>query len=234
MSRLDASLLRPLAQFRGLSEEDLRFVIAGASTRRLVKGTTLFEEGGEAVDFFLVLDGRLKVVKITSDGDQVLIRFVVAGEICGMAAAIGRTTYPATALAASECLILSWPSALWPGLVEKVPALSAGAMRALGQRLEEAHTRITELSTEEVQRRLAHALTRLAGQAGRKVDQGILIDFAITRQELAEMIGTTLHTVSRIMSGWEARRLLEGDRQHLLLRDPHKLLMIAEGNASGD
>ena len=194
----------------------------------------MFEQSSEAGNFFLVLDGRLKVVKVTPDGDQVLMRFVVHGEICGMAAALGRTTYPATAMAASDCLVLSWPSELWPSLVARVPALSARAMRALGQRLEEAHTRITELSTEEVQRRLAHALTRLAGQAGRKVEQGILIDFAITRQDLAEMIGATLHTVSRIMSGWEARRLLESNRQHLLLRDPHKLLMIAEGSMAAD
>ncbi|MBP0438033.1 Crp/Fnr family transcriptional regulator [Tianweitania sediminis] len=232
MSRLDRSLLRPFPLFRGLADADMEVILESAATRRVAKGATLFEQAAEADEFFFLLDGRLKVMKFTSDGDQVLIRFVVAGEVCGMAAAIGRNTYPATAKAAADCVVLAWPSTMWLRLVEKVPALGAGAMRALGQRLEEAHTRITELSTEEVQRRLANAITRLAGQAGRKVDKGILIDFAVTRQDLAEMTGTTLHTVSRIMSCWESKGLLEGDRQHLLLREPHKLLMIGEGSSA--
>ncbi|WP_312797859.1 Crp/Fnr family transcriptional regulator [Tianweitania sp.] len=234
MSRLDPSLIRHLAIFQSLDDDALRAILAEASPRRLPKGTAMFEHGAEAHEFFLVLDGRLKVVKITPDGEQVLIRFVIPGEVCGMAVAIGKTTYPATALAATESLALAWPSAQWPKLCEKAPALAANAMQAFGQRLQEAHSRIAELSTEEVQRRVAHALLRLAGQAGTKVENGVLIDFPVTRQDLAEMTGTTLHTVSRIMSVWEASGLIEGGRQRLLLCDPHKLLVAAEGRASGD
>jgi CRP-like cAMP-binding protein len=234
MSRLDPSLIRHLAIFQSLDDDALRAILAEAAPRRLQKGAALFEHDAEANEFFLVLDGRLKVVKITPDGEQVLIRFVIPGEICGIAVAIGRTTYPATALAATETLVLAWPSAQWPKLCEKAPALAANAMQALGSRLQDAHSRIAELSTEEVQRRVAHALLRLAGQAGTKVDNGVLIDFPLTRQDLAEMTGTTLHTVSRIMSAWEASGLIEGGRQRLLLREPHKLLVAAEGKPSGD
>jgi len=230
MAQLDPSLIRPLTLFQSLDDDALRFILSEASTRRIPKGAALFEQGADAKEFFLVLDGRLKVVKVTAEGEQVLIRFTVAGEICGIAMAMGRTTYPATAQSAADSLVLTWPSELWPKLCEKAPALSANAMRAMGQRLEEAHTRITEFSTEEVQRRVAHALLRLAGQAGRKIEDGVLIDFSVTRQDLAEMTGTTLHTVSRIMSGWETSGLVEGGRQRLLVRDPHKLLMIAEGS----
>jgi CRP-like cAMP-binding protein len=234
MSRLDPSLIRHLAIFQSLDDDALRAVLAEASPRRLAKGTAMFEHDAEANEFFLVLDGRLKVVKITPDGEQVLMRFVIPGEICGIAVAIGRSTYPATAVAATESLVLAWPSAQWPKLCEKAPALSANAIQAIGSRLQDAHARIAELSTEEVQRRVAHALLRLAGQAGTKVENGVLIDFPVTRQDLAEMTGTTLHTVSRIMSVWESSGLIEGGRQRLLLCDPHKLLITAEGKASSD
>jgi CRP-like cAMP-binding protein len=84
------------------------------------------------------------------------------------------------------------------------------------------------MSTEEVERRVARALLRLANQAGRKVDRGIEIDFPISRQNIAEMKGTTLHTVSRILSAWEQAGVVESGRQRVILRDAHRLMTIAE------
>jgi CRP-like cAMP-binding protein len=85
------------------------------------------------------------------------------------------------------------------------------------------------MSTEQVERRVAHALLRLAKQGGRKVATGVQIDFPISRQDVAEMTGTTLHTVSRVLSAWEDRGLVEGGRQRITIRDPHKLFVLAEG-----
>jgi len=86
------------------------------------------------------------------------------------------------------------------------------------------------MSTEEVERRVAHALLRLANQGGRKTDEGILIDFPISRQDIAQMTGTTLHTVSRIMSAWETAGLVSSGRQKVVIRDPHKLYLLAESS----
>jgi CRP/FNR family transcriptional regulator, nitrogen oxide reductase regulator len=86
------------------------------------------------------------------------------------------------------------------------------------------------MSTEQVERRVAHALLRIARQAGRKVEAGVQIDFPITRQDVGEMTGTTLHTVSRILSGWEGQGWVECGRQRIVIRDPHKLFVLAEGN----
>jgi CRP/FNR family transcriptional regulator, nitrogen oxide reductase regulator len=88
-----------------------------------------------------------------------------------------------------------------------------------------------EMSTEQVERRVAHALLRLVKQAGRKVERGVEIDFPISRQDIAEMTGTTLHTVSRILSGWEQQGLVESGRQRIVVRDPHKLFGLADGAA---
>ena len=94
--------------------------------------------------------------------------------------------------------------------------------------MEEAHTRIREISTEEVERRVAHTVLRLTKQAGRAEAAGIRIDFPITRQDIAEMTGTTLHTVSRILSAWESKGLVEGGRQKLLVRDVAGLQALAD------
>ena len=98
----------------------------------------------------------------------------------------------------------------------------------MGARLDEAHTRVVEMSTQEVERRVAHALLRLVKQAGRPVETGLRIDFPITRQDVAEMTGTTLHTVSRILSAWEEQGLVEGGRQKIVVCDPHRLVALAE------
>jgi CRP-like cAMP-binding protein len=142
--------------------------------------------------------------------------------------AMGRGTYPATALAVVDSLALVWPSAAWPRLVAKHPSLAVNTIQTVGSRLQDAHTRVVEMSTEQVERRVAHALLRLAKQAGRKGEDGIQIDFPISRQDVAEMTGTTLHTVSRILSAWEDQGLVESGRQRISIRDPHKLFTLAE------
>lgn len=87
-----------------------------------------------------------------------------------------------------------------------------------------------EISNEQVEQRVAHALLRLTKQAGKKVDTGVEIDFPISRQDIAEMTGTTLHTVSRILSAWESEGLVEGGRQRIILRDAHRLHGLAKGD----
>jgi CRP-like cAMP-binding protein len=232
MPHLDPSLIRRFDLFQSLDEDALRAILVEASTRRVPKGVALFEQAAAAREFFVLLDGRLKVVQVTPDGEQVLIRFVVPGEVCGVAVAMRRPDYPATASAVVDSLALVWESRHWERLCAKAPALALNTLHTVGQRLQEAHSRIREFSTEEVERRVAHALLRLAGQSGKKTEGGVLIDFPVTRQDLADMTGATLHTVSRIMAAWETAGLIEGGRQRVILRDPHKLLLLAEGSPS--
>lgn len=231
MTAIDPSIVAELPMFRDLSREQTRDILGAATSRRYAKGSHVFEQDGKAEYFFLLLNGHLRVTRVTPDGQQVVVRYIVPGDIFGIAMAIGRDTYPATAAAVVESLALIWPSSAWPALVAKYPVLAAGTMQALGNRLQDVQARVVEMSTEEVERRVAHALLRLARQSGRKTEQGIEIDFPITRQDVAEMTGTTLHTVSRILSAWEGRGLVEGGRQKIVLTDSHRLFLLAEGQS---
>ena len=118
--------------------------------------------------------------------------------------------------------------------MERHPKLAANTLQTVGSRLQETHTRVIEMSTQQVEQRIAHALLRLAKQSGRKVEQGVEIDFPISRQDIAQMTGTTLHTVSRVLSGWEQRGLIESGRQRIVLRDAHKLFVLAQGAPDRD
>ena len=227
-AQLDRSLIRDLTIFQSMSDEDLDAVLAIAVSRRYAIGATVFAQGEPATEFFALLHGRLKVVQTTPDGQQVGGRHVSPGDIFGIAKALRRTDYPATASAVVDSLALVWPSSQWDAFIARSPVLAMNALQTVGQRLQDAHTRIRELSTEEVERRVAHALLRLVNQAGRKTEEGILIDFPVTRQDIAEMTGTTLHTVSRVMTSWEAQGLVSSARKKVVVCNAHKLFMLAE------
>ncbi len=106
--------------------------------------------------------------------------------------------------------------------------MAVNALRFLAGRLHELQDRYRELATERVERRVARAVLRLARQAGRKTDAGILIDLPLSRQDLAEMTGTTLYTVSRILSSWESAGLVEVGRERVVIKRGHGLVSIAE------
>lgn len=192
----------------------------------------VFEEGAAAAAFFVLTEGHLRVAKITSDGKQVVIRHIGVGEIFSIAAAIGRDTYPATAIAVVDSVALAWPSSAWARLASKVPALSRNTLHTVGGRLQDAHAVVMELSTQEVERRIAHALLRMIERSGRPTDRGILIEFPISRQDIAEMTGTTLHTASRVLSAWEANGLVVSGRQRIAVREPAQLRLLAHHERS--
>lgn len=226
--RPDRSVLAGVPLFAGLDAAACDDVLAMAHVRRIAKGDAVFEQGAEAGAFFVLIAGHIKAVQSTASGQQVVVHVVGPGEFFGCVTLMGETHYPATALAARESLALSWDVAALRRLVERHPAIATNAMAGMGARMREMSARFRELSTERVERRIAHALLRLAHHSGRKIAEGVEIDFPVTRQDVAEMTGATLHTVSRTLAKWEADGILDGGRQKIVLRQPHRLVAIAE------
>jgi CRP-like cAMP-binding protein len=212
-----------------MEDAELDDVLLSAASRRYAIGSTVFEQGQEASHFYVLLHGRLKVHQVTPAGQQIIVRIINPGDLCGIAKAMQLAHYPGTAVAAADSVLLAWPMASWDQLIASHPSFAANALRMVGARLQEAHTRIREMATEEVERRVAHAVLRLVQQAGQKEGSGVRIDFLVSRQDIAEMTGTTLYTVSRIFTAWEVSGLVEVGRQKLLVREPHRLVLIAEG-----
>lgn len=228
MTKLDRSLIQTLPVFAAMDEGELDNVITHAKAQRVPKGAAVFQQGATADSFFLLLHGRLKVVKITPQGQQVLIRFVSPGDIYGIARALRREDYPATASAVVDSVTLVWPNEIWDDFMAAHPSLAANVMQMMGDRLQEAHTRMKELSTEEVEHRVAHTLLRLVAQSGRSTDEGIVIDFPITQQDLAQAAGTTFHSVCRILSAWEDEGLVLVGRRKIVVSDVQRLSLVAE------
>lgn len=230
MKRLDESLLAPLPLFQRISHPQIREILDLATSRRHDEGSPVFRAGDPADRFFLLLDGTIRVVRLTPEGEQIIVMHIPAGQLFGIAPAIGAKAYPATAYAAAESLSLSWPTALWHQFVARYEGFGPGVAGLVGERMEQMHARIADLATRQVEQRVSSALLRLVQQSGKQGEDGIEIDFPITRLNIADMTGTTLHTVSRLLSGWEKDGLLISKRRNITVADPHRLVLLANGS----
>ncbi|MGB8621523.1 MAG: Crp/Fnr family transcriptional regulator [Paracoccaceae bacterium] len=231
MKNLDESLLTGVPPFRRLDRVQIREILDLSAPKRFEAGTPVFEEGAPAQRFYLLLDGVIRVIRTTADGEQIIALHIAAGQLFGIAAALGRDTYPATAMPADECLTLSWPTGLWHEFAAKYDGFSTETYKVVGARVGEMNNRIVELATQQVEQRIASAILRLVNQSGRKVDAGIEIAFPITRQNIAEMTGTTLHTVSRLLSAWEKDGIVASTRRRIVVTRPHQLVLLGEGRS---
>lgn len=221
-------LLQQVRLFQGLSSDELAMVVQTAWHRQVERGSFFFLEGDPATHLYVLTQGQVKLAQLTPEGQQVILRFACPGEMFGGIAVLGAWEYPVSAEAMDDCQALAWDGETMAQLMEQCPHLAINALHLLAQRVHELQDRLREMTTERVERRIARALLRLIWQAGRKVEGGVLIDLPLSRQDLAEMTGTTLYTVSRILSRWEHEGLIESGRTRVLVRHPHGLVTIAE------
>jgi len=231
MSKLHASLLTDLPPFSRLSGEQIREILDLATPRRFDEGSEVFHAGDEADRFFLLLDGTIRVVRATTDGEQVVPLHIPPGQLFGIAPAFNLAAYPATAVAAEECVTLCWPTRHWQSFVQRYDGFASESWRTIGERMQQLHVRIEELATRAVEQRIASVLLQIVNQSGRRVERGIEIPYPITRSTIADMTGTTLHTVSRLLSSWEKQGIVASTRKHITITDPHKLVLISKSGA---
>ncbi|MGA7731783.1 MAG: Crp/Fnr family transcriptional regulator [Chloroflexia bacterium] len=214
--------------FQGMDDESLLEVARAGRLKRVKDGAFFFHQGDPATVLYVLVEGRVKFTQVTAEGHQVIVRVSGPGEMFGAVAALGDAMHPASGEATGDSAALGWRSEVISGLLERFPRLSLNVVRFLAGRVKEFQDRYRELATERVERRVAHALLRLAAQIGRQVDGGMLIDLTLSRQDIAELTGTTIYTVSRILSGWEAQGIIESGRERVLLRDLERLAALAD------
>jgi CRP/FNR family transcriptional regulator, nitrogen oxide reductase regulator len=222
-------ILKCTELFRNVSDSALSEIRAAAFGKHIVADDVLFQQGDPARTFYILVSGRLRATQMTAQGQQVIIRYIGPGEFAGYTALYGGETHPGsvTALDASE--LLGWSTATIKEIMAQHPAIVMNAVEALGTRYHEMQVRLRQLSTENVQQRIAHTILQLAQQAGRRTMRGIEIAFPLSRQDVAELAGTTLHTVSRTLSGWETQGIVDSGRRRVIVCKPDMLKSISEG-----
>ena len=195
------------------------------------KGQWLARQGEPASTFYLVASGALKVIQNTPEGQELIVRFAGAGDPFGGVVVLEQAAYPVSALAVETTTLHAWSASAMRTMVERYPRVTTNIMREMASHMTDALTRVREVTTQRVGQRLAMTLIRLARQCGRQTPEGILLTQVLTRQELADLTGTTLYTVSRTLSEWETEGVLASDARRLVIRSPKRLGALADGSA---
>ena len=221
-------LLRATTLFKRIDENALQSVLSVARLLKFGKDAFIFMEGDEARIIYVLARGKVKLTQVTQDGQQVIMGYIVPGREFGLLAALENKTYPVSAQAVGSCQAFGWNQETFNALINTVPQIAVNGLGIFAKRIEGFQNRVRELATQRVERRIARTLLRLAQQTGKKTVSGVLIDMPISRQDLAEMNGTTVYTVSRTLKNWENQGLIQSKREQIHIIFPHGLVRIAE------
>jgi CRP/FNR family transcriptional regulator, nitrogen oxide reductase regulator len=223
-----AELLAGSRLFAGLADRARREVAAAGREVRVRRKQAFFAQGDTPCALHLLLAGQVALRQASPDGAEITVRLIAPGQAFSMAAVLENEGYPATAEALKASHALVWDGAQVRSFLDRYPPFARAAVDVLLERVRDLEERFRELATQRVGQRLARALVRLTRHAGRRTPEGVLIDLPLSREELARMTGTTLFTVSRTLSEWEQRGVVEVGRERVLVRYPHGLVAIAE------
>jgi CRP-like cAMP-binding protein len=205
--------------FGGLSADARREILDAAFTKNLTAREALAREGEPAAAFYLVVVGHLKLSKAAPDGREVIARFIGPGDPFAGIVLLNHPTYPLSAFAVEPARVLGWSKHILVELANRHPQLRANIVAEITRHMTDALDRVSELTTERVPQRVARTLLRLAEHDGHRRGDAVEIAHPVTRQELADLIGTTLFTVSRLLSAWEAQGLVQSSRGRVTVLD---------------
>ncbi|MCK6582389.1 MAG: Crp/Fnr family transcriptional regulator [Anaerolineales bacterium] len=225
--------LKQVVVFQHATNDDLVLFLKNGITRSMEEGGYFFLQGDEATYLYILTGGQVKLTQSNPSGQQVNLRTIYPWQMFGALGAVrtDRATYPASAQALEDSTALAVPSLFMRSMMETRPYLSFELMKLMTSYIQEMQARYRELATEKVEQRVANALIRLAGQSGTKPGKEAGVELFFSRQDLAEMTGTTLYTVSRLLSDWERKGIIKTGREKIIVLKPHDLVRVAEGFA---
>ena len=222
------SRLQNLALFKNLSFAEVESILQSGRQKKVGSEIFFFVQDDPANAFYVLIQGKVRLSQFTSDGQQILLRIIVPITPFGAVALAENERYPVSAQAIEPATAIVWTKESLDRLLVKYPQLAINAVKILAEHVQEFQQRFTEIATQRVERRLARMILRLANQTGIKTERGVEVNLPLSRQDLAEMVGTTLYTVSRTLSQWETQGLIHSGRERLIILHPHGLVKIAE------
>jgi CRP-like cAMP-binding protein len=211
--------LRRSVIFRRLTPDDRQRLADVASLREFDKGALLFNEGDPSEFLYTVVTGRVKVFKTTARGSDVILELFGPGDPVGAVAVYESRPYPASGVALEPTTCLLVPRQAFFALLETHPTMVRGLLVGLTHRLVELTNRLAELSGGRIEARLARFFLKLTGDIGQKRHDGIFIPVTLSRQEIADMIGTTIETSIRIMSRWGKQDIVRTEKDGFVVVD---------------
>jgi CRP/FNR family transcriptional regulator len=219
-------LLRTTPIFSRLSSADRKAIADVALVKAFARGDVIFEQESPSA-FYAIISGRVKIFKMMPSGKDIILEVFGPGDPLGAVAAYMERPFPASAAALEDTTCVIIPSAAFFRLLEKQPSLVRGLLLGLTTRLVDLTNRLAELTSGRIEPRFARLFVKLASQMGRRDREGVFVPLALSRQELADMTGTTIETCIRIMSRWNKEAIVRTEKDGFVVLDWPQLEQIA-------
>jgi len=217
------SLVRTSALFAGLSTEECLQIAASARRRTFARDESLFMKEQPVRHVLLVRSGSIKLTQLSTNGSEVILWLIGTRDVIGALGLAAGGIHTCSARVVTDCTALVWDYARFEGILSTSPVIRRNLCLIMSERLAELEERFREIATEPVGKRVALTLFRLLQRVGTYSSAGI--EVSLSREELAQMTGTTIFTISRLISEWEKKGLVLPRRGAVVVCAPDRLLV---------
>jgi CRP-like cAMP-binding protein len=232
MDRLQ--ILKKSSFFSSLSEPSLKEISRFFTEEKYQRDDYIFFEDDLPEWLHIVMEGRVKLLKHSDTGKDIILQIYTPGDMFGEVALFDRKPYAASAQAMESTVILKLPRKEFFLFFGRHPFVATEMIVELGHQLREAQTTIKSLAVDRVEQRIAHILLKLADKVGVSEKGGIMINLSLTRQDLADMAGTTVETAIRVMSRFTKSKIIRPANGKIFLLHPQALKQILEGKEESE
>lgn len=212
--------MKELPLFTGVGQAAFGAVCNRAATKKQYqRGEVLFNQGDPSTTVFLIKDGSFKLVKVTEEGRETILRVAGKGEVLGEAALFRESSQPATAIALAEARVCAIQRLDLEKVVRETPELAMQIITSLGTRLYETWEQLAELNAGNIREKVLNLLLRLAAEHGEPCSGGTRIKLRLTQQDIAGFIGASRVMVAQVLTDLTAKGYLGKEEKYYVLRD---------------
>ena len=219
--------LKKIDLFKNLSDEELKELAPYLASTSYKKKDDIFSEGDPPEWFFIVAKGKVKITKLSHEGKEIILEVISPTDIFGGVAVIRGFPYPANAVAMEDSEVFKISRKNLMRLVDRFPNLMYCIALQLGDRMKSSYDSLKNIALERVEARIAALLLKLAGKVGLETKEGLLIDMRLTKQDVADMVGTTVETSIRTFSKFKKEGLVADSNGKIVIKDREGLMAFS-------
>lgn len=219
--------LKRISVFSSLDDLELKELLPYLAKECVRRKEEIFSEGDPPEWFYIVLDGKVKMTKLSHDGRELILEVIAPDDFFGAFAVLKSFPYPANAVAMEDSTLLKISRQALIGVIDRFPTVMYDITASLGQRTKELYETLKNVALERVESRIAALLLKLADRVGSpRSDGATVIGMKLTKQDIAEMVGTTVETSIRIMSRLKKAGIIVDDGGRIAIRDSERLKSV--------
>ena len=211
--------LKKIPIFSSLNDEEIKEIQSFLIKENFKKKEEIFSEGDPSDWFYILVNGKVKITKLSHDGREIIIELISPPDFFGGFAVLKGFPYPANAVAMEDSNVIKISRYNLLKVIDRFPNVMYDITSNLGDRIREFHDTLKNIALEKVESRIAALLLKLADKVGEKKDEAILINIRLTKQDIAEMVGTTVETAIRVMSKFKKSGFTEDKDGKVLIKD---------------